>query len=263
MLCQHEWAVGSEAIQLTPTQQGSVLSLETCAFGSGQLRACEHAVRRVLCARFRAAARLHKRQWGGPAARIEPEVAARSWAERYLPRAGSRCCLLLSADPCCSVLLTAAMAGDATRCRTSPSRTRRGARAAPTLWSAAALARGCSGHLPAALTMHTFPRCAACACCSLRRVHGVCALQAPNPRQARDVCATASGEVAWVRGSAADEARARSRTGVGQYHQRARHYETRDALCRCLHERGAGGGSLVGEPLLDCVRGVAANKQEL
>ena len=54
-------------------------------------------------------------------------------------------------------------------------------------------------------------------------------------RQSRDTCATAAGEVIWLRGSLADEARA----SKSQYHVQPGHYEVRDRLCRCLLGAGA------------------------
>ena len=68
--------------------------------------------------------------------------------------------------------------------------------------------------------------------------------------RARDACALAQGELAWIHGDAEDERRA-------QYHHQVDHYQVRDKLCRCL------AGDHMGASLVECVGVVATGKEEL
>ena len=85
------------------------------------------------------------------------------------------------------------------------------------------------------------------------------AMEKPQPRQWRDVCAILEGEVAHVRGAPDEEANAKSRhSATAQYHTKKGHYEARQAICRCLITGGGRqwrGGASRGPWLQACVLG--------
>ena len=89
-----------------------------------------------------------------------------------------------------------------------------------------------------------------CAC----RCDGEDAKPKTNPTMYRDKCAEGGGEVAWLRGSPEDEEYARRPGPSGQYHLRPAHYETRDAICKCLLADWKERKQLrLGEALASCV----------